>query len=218
MPRSSRAASSSVLGKNFSVFRRILRSETVPPEEDLSGLWGELCAARLKTFVFQVFTNQSDGIVNLPAYAAWLLFHALAWRADDGRPSDYLIRSAIGFIRLNNQWMQVRDELFKFGVLVVEELNMRSDREANLLGESGGARKPNNNGKPGNPCNQLTVAEKRKRVKRLTEWLRAKAEGKTMNDFLNDFPQGERGTIRAHIKTAQKWKQQKGPKATNPCQ
>ncbi len=140
MPRNSSAASSSALGENFSVFRQILRSEKMPPEEDLSGLWGELCAARLKTFVFQVFTNQSDGIVNLPAYAAWLLFHAFAWkgtgRADDGRASDYLIRSAIGFIRLNNQWLCVRDELTKFAELAQQELNKRSETECRVLGVS----------------------------------------------------------------------------------
>lgn len=69
--------------------------------------------------------------------------------------------------------------------------------------------------KPGNPNNRLTASKKRERRKLLTAWLKAKANQRSLSDFLNEYPKEERKQVRASIKTALKWASEARRKATN---
>ena len=149
-----RAATGLALGDGFPTFRRVLTSETLPPLDDIFAVWREVCASRLEEFVFVAFTNQPDGITNMPAYAAWHLFNGLRMHAESQGEEDRrsgmwvlqnginLIQSNTGIFRTENNWLRVRDEFAKFAALAVEELNKRIAIATQLQGEIAATPKP----------------------------------------------------------------------------
>jgi hypothetical protein len=71
------------------------------------------------------------------------------------------------------------------------------------------AKKKDATRKPGNPENQWTKEQKQEARRYLSQWRKAKLDGKKMKQFLSEFPQHEHKAIKTKIKTAMKWESER---------